>query len=159
MVQGRLSSSLTGFYKYALVPLWIVIYGYPTVRILIQGPFALAEHLSPFTTWLIWGLWSLITVWLLYFAVRLKSVRAYVDSLRVTSLSREIVIHRSQLVRADQLLFMNPPIVRLFYVSSIGVEKTVWFMPKFRPRTGRIADENLVADLNAFAERASTSAA
>jgi len=39
-----------------------------------------------------------------------------------------------------------------------GAAKTVWFMPNFRYRTGEVADESLIADLNALAERSSPAA-
>src|SRR5262245_20411636 len=157
MPQGRISSSLTGVYKYALVPLWVTIYGFPTVKVLIGGPAAFGDQ-TP-RGWLVWTLWSVLTAWLVYFAIRLRFVHAYIDSLRITTLSSEVFIQPTQLIRADQFMWAGPPVVRLFYRTSAGRERTAWFIPRFLTGNRGLADPNLVPDLNAFAQRSSTPAA
>jgi len=159
MPQGRVSSSLTAFYKYAFVPLWVLVYGFPTVRILIGGVGALGEQSSK--GWLVWALWTLFTAWFVYFAVRIHFVYVYIDSLRAVSLGRGILIHSHELLRADQLPWLSPPVIRVVYRRSTGAERTFWFLPKFRRSTFgvEIADENLLPDLNALAQRSGTPAA
>jgi len=162
MLHGSLSSGFTGFYKYLFLPLWSGIFGYVTLE-LFTNPESVTFNgvrggAPPGTEWLFLALWALGTGFISLLAMRLRSVRVYGDLLYASSFGREVEIHRRQLLKAEQLPWLRPVIVRLRYLTPEGVEKAVWFMPEFGWPSGRV-DENLVPNLNAFAGRVQTPAA
>jgi len=162
MVHGSLSSSFTGFYKYLFLPFWSGIFGYVTLE-LFTNPESVTFNgvrggAPPGSEWLFLTLWLAGTAFLFFLAIRLHSARVYGDSLYLGSFGREMEVHRTQLLRAELVPLVRPPIVRLTFLTAEGAERTAWFMPEFRWPSGRI-DENLLPDLNAFAKRSTTPAA
>ena len=162
MLDGTLSSSMTIFYKYVFLPIWSGGFGY--------GTFLLFEHPETVTfnrvrggaphgiEWLFLGAWVLGTGLLSLFALRLRSVRVSGDILYLGSFAREVEVHRRQVLRAELVPWLMPAVVRLMYITPEGLERTVWFMPRFRWLSGQI-DDNLVSNLNALAPRPPTPAA
>jgi hypothetical protein len=162
MLHGSLSSGFTGFYKYAFLPLWSGIFGYVTFA-LFTNPESVTFNgvrggAPPGVEWLFLAAWAVGTGCLLLLSIRLHSARVYGDSLYLSAFGREIEIRREQVLRADLVPLLRPPIVRVVYLTQDGSEQTAWFMPEFRWPSGRI-DENLLPDLNAFARHRPTPAA
>ena len=162
MLHGSLSSGFTGFYKYAFLPLWSGIFGYVTFELFTHPESVTFNGVRggspPGTEWLFLAAWAFGTCCLLLLTIRLHGVRVYGDSLYLSAFGREVEIHCAQVLRAELVPLLRPPIVRIRYLTPEGSEEVVWFMPEFRWPSGRI-DENLLPDLNAFARHRSTPAA
>jgi hypothetical protein len=153
MLDGTLSSSMTGFYKYVFLPLWSGGFGY--------GTFLLFRHPETVTfngvrggaphgmEWIFLGAWALGTGLLLFLALRLKTVWVSGDILYIGSFGDDLELHRRQVMRAEFIAWITPTVVRLVYRTLEGLEETAWFIPKFKWLGGHI-DDDVVADLNAF---------
>jgi hypothetical protein len=162
MLHGNLSSSLTEFYKYVFLPLWSGGFGYGTLQ-LFTNPESVTFNgvrggAPPGTQWLFLVFWALGTGFISLLAVRLRSVRVYDEVLYASSFGHEVEINRRQLLKAEQVQWLRPAVIRILYLTPEGIEKTLWFMPEFAWPSGRI-DDNLVPRLNAFAGSTQTPAA
>ena len=117
MLHGNLSSGLTVLFKYLFLPVWSGIFGYVTFQ-LFANPDSVTFNgipggAPPGIEWLFLAMWGVGTGFLALLASRLRSVRVYGDSLYCSAFGHELEIQRQQLIRAEQLPWLRPVIIRI----------------------------------------------
>jgi len=149
MRQGNLSSWLTAVYKFIFPPAFVAMVGNLTLDLVApnSGSFG-GDGTVGGLEWLVLAFFTFGTASSLFLAIRLRFLRVDDDFLRATSGWGSVLIHPTQIVRADKLWYLHPlAVVRILYRDATGTDHTIWFMPRFNIKTGEITDQNLLPDL------------
>jgi|SRR5690242_5973754 hypothetical protein len=162
MLCGDYSSSMTGFYKFIFAPLWIVGFGWGTLLFFTHPESVTFNGVrggAPAgTEWVFLACWLGGSAFVLLISWRLAWLRVADGVFYITRLKKEIPV-RPAWVRSIKGLGLRPRVISIRFMDEAGQDHTVWFMPAFNWPSGRLADPDLLTDLQALVEKARASAA
>lgn len=136
----ELSSSLTFFYKFIVVLIWIAGFGFGTREVLLAGPSD-PRWYQYASIWLIFG------VFIFFSTGHIKKVILHKDHLVVSNFLKTVKVPVADIEAVDGSSFLSPKLVwfQLKKPSEFGLK--ISFIPERRMSPG-IGKHPLVAELN-----------
>lgn len=140
----RISSSFTFFSKIIFPIVWISGVGIVTL-IMFFAPFEVSPPVAAKLTFLI--LWMISSSFVLWFAIKLKSVFMNDKSLIVKDYSKKIAIPYIKVMEVRDIHYINQRIIKLHIHPECDFGSTIIFIPTFKI-FNPINQHPIVAELN-----------
>jgi hypothetical protein len=136
----ELSSSLTFFYKYLVILIWIGGFGIGTRAVLLAGPSD-----PKWVQYMV--IWVLFSAFIFFTTGNVKKVFLEKDCLIVSNFLKEIKIPVSEIEAVDGSTYLSPKLVWFRLKSPSPFGRKISFIPKRRMSPG-IGKHPLVVELN-----------
>lgn len=136
----EISSSLTFFYKYIVLAIWTIGFGFGTRDILLAGPDD-PRWLQYSVIWIVFG------AFIYFSAGNIKKVILNKDHLLVSNFLRTEKIPVTEVAAVDGSAYLSPKLVWFELKKPCGFGKKIHFIPERRMSPG-IGKHPLVAELN-----------
>lgn len=126
----ELSSSLTFFYKFVFLFLWILGFGYGTKEILFLNQAFDAQW------WQYFSIWLGVTFFISFTTGTIKRVAVEQNSIVVSNFFRSETIAFSQIKAVDGSTFLSPKLIWFTLKEKSSFGKRISFLPKHRMGSG-----------------------
>jgi hypothetical protein len=137
-----ISSKLTFFYKFILIPIWIFGFGFGTKEVLFIQPQFNAHWLQYFVTWVVVALLIFIATG----QIKMVSLNRKSRQLEISNFLKTSTIDFSEVDDIDGSSLLSPKLVWFTLKKKSIFGKKISFMPANRPARG-IGKHPLVMEL------------
>ncbi|WP_163336298.1 hypothetical protein [Desulfopila sp. IMCC35008] len=136
----ELSSSLTFFYKYIVILIWIAGFGFGTREVLLAGPS------DP--KWIQYMvIWVLFATFIFFTTGNIKKVSLGKEGLIVSNFLKEVEIQVADIETVDGSTYLSPRLVWFTLKNNSPFGRKISFIPERRMSPG-IGKHPLVVELN-----------